>query len=236
VKKEVTVEPSHPKGEATGKKDNSPEGKKKQKDDAEQQKKDWLDKVGGLGGLAMIGLTLAVATTIATKTGLQYTACVDAEITITKFVPTPRIPKWIPDWADWDWLVKLFPVPKTVDITYTVNNDYKPLAKSDSWNITGTTGGLLDKEAVPIEKVLEGKSVRIKCGTDDCSLVSGFDGKAMVNCDFADRLNDAVEETATDLASTAGKFFEGAGNAFVKFLPMIILIVLLWFGFTVFAK
>ena len=236
VKKEIAAEPKHPKGEAAGKQDNSPDGKKKQKDDADKESSDWLSKVGGLGGLAMIGLTLGVATAIAAKTGQQYKACVDAEITITKFGPTPRIPAWVPDWADWEWLVKLFPVPKTIDITYTVNNDYKPLAKSDSWNITGTGGLALDNDAVPIEKVLEGKSVRIKCPRNNCSAVKGTGGTASVNCDFADRLNDAVGEVSTDIASTATKFVEGAGNAFVKFLPMIILIIVLYVLFTLFAK
>ena len=236
MKKEIKAEPGHAKGESAGKQDESPEGRQKQKDDAEKQKNDWMDKVGGLGGLAMIGLTLAVATAIAVKTGEQYAACVDAEITITTFAPTPRIPAWVPGWADWEWFVKLFPLPKTVDIRYTVNNSYKALAKSDSWNITGTTSGKIDKEAVPIEKVLEGKSVRIKCGTSDCSAFSGSGGTASVNCDFADRLNNAVEEVSTDIASTAAKFIEGAGTAFAKFLPMIILFIVIYIGFTLFAK
>ena len=236
MKKELELEPGHAKGGSAEKQDNSPDGRKKRKEEGEEQKNDWLSKVGGLGGLAMIGLTLGVATAIAAKTGQQYKACVDAEITITKFGPTPRIPAWVPDWADWEWFVKLFPVPKTIDITYTVNNDYKPLAKSDSWNIAGTGGGLIDKDAIPIEKVLEGKSVRIKCDATDCSTVKGTGGTASVNCDFADRLNDAVGEVSTDIASTAAKFVEGAGNAFVKFLPIIILIIVLYFLFTLFAK
>jgi len=227
VKNEVKIEPTRSKEDST---DHSPEGKKKQIDDAEEQKNDWLSKVGGLGGLAMIGLTVAIATAIAAKTGEQYAACVNAKISITKVAPSPRVPTWLPEW---EWIVKLFPLPTTVDITYTVDTSYTPLAKSDTWDITGT-GTSIDKNAVPLEKVLKGKSIRIKCGSEDCSKVKSTQGSAQVNCDFADRLNQAVEDVSTDVASKLGKFAASAGSAFMQFLPLIILVVALYFGFMLF--
>lgn len=229
VKKEVTVESNRPKDEST---DHSADGKKKQIDDAEKQKSDWLAKVGGLGGLAMIGLTVAIATAIAAKTGEQYAACVNANISITKVAPSPRVPSWLPEW---EWIVKLFPLPKTVDITYTVDTSYTPLAKSDTWDITGT-GTTVDKNAVMLEKVLGAKSIRVKCGSDDCSNVKSTQGSANVNCDFADRLNQAVEDVSTDIASTVGKFAAGVGSGFMQFLPIIILVIAVYFGFMLFSK
>jgi hypothetical protein len=229
VKNEIKVESKRPKDEST---DHSPDGKKKQTDDAEKEKNDWLSKVGGLGGLAMIGLTVGIATAIAAKTGEQYAACVNANISITKVAPTPRVPEWLPEW---EWLVNLFPLPTTVDITYTVDTSYTPLAKSDTWDITGT-GTAVDKNAVPLEKVLKGKSIRIKCGSEDCSNVKSTQGSAQVNCDFADRLNKAVEDVSTDIGSTLAKFTASAGAAFFQFLPLIILVVALYFGFMLFSK
>ena len=229
VKNEVKIEPTRSKEDST---DHSADGKKKQIDDAEQQKNDWLSKVGGLGGLAMIGLTMAIATTIAAKTGEQYAACVNANISITKVAPSPRVPAWLPEW---EWIVNLFPLPTTVDITYTVDTSYTPLAKSDTWDITGT-GTSIDKNAVPLEKVLKGKSIRIKCGSEDCSNVKSTQGSAQVNCDFADRLNQAVEDVSTDIASKMGKIAASAGSAFMQFLPLIILVVALYLGFSLFSK
>ena len=228
VRSELTATSTRPK---TDSEDHSPEGKKKQTDDAEKQKNDWLSKVGGLGGLAMIGLTVALATTIAAKSIADYTACVNANVSITKIVPTPRVPSWVPAWQ---WLINLFPLPKTVDITYTVDTSYKPLAKSDTWDITGT-GTMIDRNAVMIEKVLKGKSIRIKCGSDDCSNVkSTTGGSANVNCDFADRLNEAVGDVATDIGSKVSRLVEKVGSGFLQFLPIIILIVAIYFGFMLF--
>ena len=227
VKNELEVPSTRPKDQST---DHGADGKKKQIDDAEKQKSDWLSKVGGLGGLAMIGLTMAIATAIAAKTGEQYAACVNANISITKVAPSPRVPTWLPEW---EWLVNMFPLPTTVDITYTVDTSYTPLAKSDTWDITGT-GTSIDKNAVPLEKVLKGKSIRIKCGSDDCSNVKSTQGSAQVNCDFADRLNQAVEDVSTDIASKLGKIAASAGSAFMQFLPLIILVVALYFGFMLF--
>ena len=229
VKNEIEVPSTRPKDQST---DHGADGKKKQIDDAEKQKNDWLSKVGGLGGLAMIGLTMAIATTIAAKTGEQYAACVNANISITKVAPSPRVPAWLPEW---EWIVNLFPLPTTVDITYKVDTSYTPLAKSDTWDITGT-GTSIDKNAVPLEKVLKGKSIRIKCGSEDCSNVKSTQGSAQVNCDFADRLNQAVEDVSTDIASKMGKIAASAGSAFMQFLPLIILVVALYFGFMLFSK
>jgi hypothetical protein len=105
------------------------------------------------------------------------------------------------------------------------------LTKSDTWDISGT-GTMIDRNAVPLIKVLEGKTIRIKCGADDCSNVKSTQGSAQVNCDFADRLNEAVEEVATDIGSAFGRFAESAGSIFMKFLPIIILVIVLYFGFT----
>jgi hypothetical protein len=229
VKNEVELKSTRSKEDST---DHGADGKKKQIDDAEKQKSDWLSKVGGLGGLAMIGLTTALATAIAAKTGEQYAACVNANISITKVAPSPRVPSWLPEW---EWIVNMFPLPKTVDITYTVDTSYTPLAKSDTWDITGT-GTSIDKNAVALEKVLGSKSIRIKCGSEDCSKVKSTQGSAQVNCDFADRLNQAVEDVSTDIGSKLGKFAASAGSAFMQFLPLIILMVALYFGFMLFSK
>jgi hypothetical protein len=229
VRSEVKVESTRSKEDST---DHTADGKKNQIDDAENQKSDWLSKVGGLAGLAMIGVTVALATTIATKTGKEYAACVNANISITKVQPSPRIPSWLPNW---EWIVKLFPLPKTVDITYAVDTSYTPLAGSDTWDITGT-GAMIDKKAVMIEKVLGGKNIRVKCGSDDCSKVNAKQGSAQVNCDFADRLNQAVEDVSTDIGSKLAKFMKSAGSAFNQFLPLILLLVGLYVLFTLFSK
>ena len=110
----------------------------------------------------------------------------------------------------------------------------KPLAKSDTWDISGTN--VIDKKAVMIEKVLEGKVVRVKCGADDCSKVKSTSGTAQVNCDFSDRLNEAVKETADDIGSVMSRFMQTAGSVFMSFLPIIILCVVLFIGFSLFAK
>ena len=87
-----------------------------------------------------------------------------------------------------------------------------------------------------LEKVLGGKNIRVKCGSDDCSNVKSTQGSAQVNCDFADRLNQAVEDVSTDVGSKLAKFMKSAGSAFFQFLPLIILIVALYMGFTLLSK
>lgn len=220
VKQEIELDTSRSPEGVTPSKDHTAEGETKQKTDAENQKNEWLSKVGGLGGLALIGLTLALATKIATDSIMDYKACVDSKITITKVSPSPRGPDWLPDW---EWLQNLLPIAKTVDVKYSVDNDYVPLADSDSWDISGTE--VIDGKEIAIEKVLEGKVVRVKCGKDDCSDVnSTLQGSADANCDYADRLNKAVEDTASDIGSVMNKFLKTAGSIFMSFLPIIIVV------------
>ena len=216
-------------GESMQSQDHSPTAKNKREADATEQKNSWLDKIGGLGGLLAIGITLAMAAVIAEKSLESYINCENAAITITSINPTPRGFSWMPQWT---WLINLFPKPKTVDIKWTADNSYTPLAGSDSWDITGT-GTIMDKTGVPIKSV-DGKTVQCICGQDDCSNVqSKTGGSAQANCDYADRLNKAVDDTASDFASTVGKLMTSLGTGLMSALPIILFVLAAFFLFSV---
>jgi hypothetical protein len=208
-------------GESTPSQEHDSNSTNKRKKDAEDKKKSWLDKIGGVGGLVALGITLAMATAIAEKSLESYIKCEDASITITSVKPSPRGFSWMPQWK---WLINLFPKPKTVDIQWSADNSYTPLAGSDSWDITGT-GTIMDKKGVPIKSV-NGKTVTCVCGQDDCSNVkSTTQGTASANCDYSDRLNKAVDDTASDFASTVGKFMTSLGSGLMSFLPIILFVL-----------
>jgi hypothetical protein len=212
------------------------DSKTARKTDNENQKKSYLDKIGGasgIAGLAAMGLTLAAVTTMAAEAGIAAVACEDAKVTITSIRLTNNIPEWVPDW---EWLRKLIPKPSTVDVTYTVSTSYTPLEGKDSWEFTGTGTELDGGEPKKIIKDLGNKTVRVKCVSKDCSNVTSTTGTVDINCaDFSDRMNKAISDAATDAASTIGRATKGFFDGLTSNLPMIILIVVvgLFFFFVV---
>jgi hypothetical protein len=216
--------PKDPNG-GVAKQDHSATSKKTRKDDADNQKKDYLAKIGGasgLAGLAALGITAAAAATMAGLAAADSVACEDAVITIKSISPKTTIPDWIPDWA---WLKKMFPDPSTVTVTYSSSTSYTPLEGKDSWEISGTNTEL-DGGNWKILKIPSSGTVIINCKSKKCSNVLSSTGTADINCaDFGDRMNARISDAATDIASTVGKGVKGFADAFTGNLPLILFIV-----------
>lgn len=219
-----STRPKDPKG-GVAKQDHSATSKKTRKDDAANQKKDYLSKIGGasgLAGLAALGITAAAAATMAGLAAADAVACEDAVITIKSISPVSSVPDWIPDWA---WLKNLFPEPSTVSVTYTSSTSYTPLEGKDSWEISGTNTEL-DGGNWKILKTPSSGTVVINCKSKKCSNVVSTTGTSDVNCaDFNDRLNARISDAATDIASTVGKSIKGFADVFTGNLPLILFIV-----------
>ena len=235
-KKTDAKPPKRPPRDPKTKNDKSPTGKKNRKDGAENDKKSYLEKIGGasgLAGLAALGITAAAASAMAIQAAIDATACEDAVITITNVAPSDNIPDWVPDWK---WVRNLFPNPSTVDITYTVTTSYTPIAGKDTWEITGTGTELDGGDPKKIISIPASKTVRVKCVSANCSNVFSTKGSVDVNCaDFGDRMDEKISEVATDIASTTGRALKGfteglSGNlSLIVFICIIIAIFFIFF-------
>ena len=193
----------------TGKQDKSPEAQKNRDDtDAAQEKgiKDKLKTPAGIALIVALGLTLALVATLLGLAGEELKKCKEASITVTKIEPSPpgNIANYIPFFSR---VIK----PKTVDITYTCNNSYQPIAGKESLTFSGTGFPEFDDLAIVVKKNVSANKFQIECGVDDCSDFKGTKGAAKPNCgDFADYFDKKIQ----DAAAGTGDFFGDLMSSF----------------------
>ena len=193
----------------TGKQDKSPEAQKNRDDTDTAQEKGIKDKLKTPAGIALIvalGLTLALVATLLGLAGEELKKCKEASITVTKIEPSPpgNIANYIPFFSR---VIK----PKTVDITYTCNNSYQPIAGKESLTFSGTGFPEFDDLAIVVKKNVSANKIQIECGVDDCSDFKGTKGTAKPNCgDFADYFDKKIQ----DAAAGTGDFFGDLMSSF----------------------
>jgi hypothetical protein len=191
---------------------------KKNKADAEGKKMDtWKKSAIGAGVL-----TAAVVGVIATEVALDLQKCDNATMTFTEIKPTGG-----------SSIFSFFaPVPRTVDITYTINSEFKISEGNDNVEINGT-GTILDSNTFVIEKSVNATTIRIACGSSDCSNVISTTGTGEPQCQLADHLNDAVYDAtkgAFDIATDGiSSLFSGALGFVGPIIVGVIGLVILFF-------
>jgi hypothetical protein len=198
--------------------------KKNKKDSDEQKMDNWKKGAIGTGVL-----TAAVVGTIATVVALDIQKCDNATMTITDVKPTGYS-----NASSSSFFSSIFqavaPIPNTVDITYTINNEFNISEGNDNVEINGT-GTILDSNTFVIEKIVNENTIRIPCGDSNCSNVFSSRGTGEPQCQIADHLNDAVYDAtkgAFDIATDGiSSLFSGAlgfiGPIVVSVLGLIIL-------------
>jgi len=191
---------------------------KKNKSDSDGQKMDsW--KKGAIGAGV---LTAAAVGTIAALVAADLQKCDNATMTFTEIKPTGG-----------SSIFSFFaPVPNTVDITYTINNEFNISEGNDKVEINGT-GTILDSNTFVIEKSLNATTIRIACGSSDCSNVISRTGTGEPQCQIADHINDAVYDAtkgAFDIATDSiSSLFSGAMGFIGPIIVSVIGLVILFF-------
>ena len=190
---------------------------KKNKSDSDGQKMDSWKK----GAIAAGVLTTAAVGVIAAEVAADLQKCDNATMTFTDIKPTGGT------------LGSFFaPVPNTVDITYTINTEFNISEGNDNVEISGT-GTILDSNTFVIEKSLNATTIRIACGSSDCSNVVSSRGTGEPQCQIADHINDAVYDAtkgAFDIATDSiSSLFSGALGFIGPIIVGVIGLVILFF-------
>ena len=185
-----------------------------------------LKTPAGIALVAALGLTLAVTLAFIIKAALaakECTDCRDFKITITSIKPTPSS---IP-------LIGGLFKPSTVDVAYTCPTNYEPLEGKETFTFKDTGFPEMDDMTFTVEKVLGKNKVQVKCGTDDCSDLSGTKGAINPNCaDFNARFNREVEKAAEAAGDTAGSLFKGL----FKNMGTVLFVIAICIGFVYFMS
>jgi hypothetical protein len=180
-----------------------------------------LKTPAGIALVAALGLTLAIVIAFIVKAAEAAKACTDArdfKITITSIKPTPSS---IP-------LIGGLFKPSTVDVAYTCPTNYEPLEGKESFTFKDTGFPEMDDMTFTVEKVLGKNKVQVKCGTDDCSDLSGTKGAINPNCaDFSARFNDQIEKAAEAAGDSAGSLFKGL----FKNMGTVLFVIAIGIGF-----
>jgi hypothetical protein len=200
---------------------------KKNKADSDGKKMDTWKK----GAIGAGVLTAAVAGIIATEVALDIQKCDNATMAFTDVKPTGYS-----NAASASFFTSIFqavaPLPRTVDITYTISSDFKISEGNDNVEINGT-GTILDSNTFVIEKVVNANTIRIPCGSSDCSNVFSSNGTGEPQCQIADHLNDAVYDAtkgAFDIATDGiSSLFSGALGFIGPIIVGVIGLVILFF-------
>jgi len=232
-----------------GKGDQTPR-KQKNKDkanDADAKKKKMKDP-STIASMAALGIGAALAAKIAVEALNEYMASDGASIKITSIQPKTLKPEWAPDW---DWLNKLFPVPKNLKISYTVtatgieNNpailvpdvlatkaNVRVLDK-DTVDITGTGVPGLDRKGVPVLNApLDGGYFIVDSGTKNSSNINVTNmGTGIINTEMDDHLGDMVEQNASDALSSVTRILGGLGDNIGTIIFVIAICIIAYFAF-----
>lgn len=202
------------------------------KKDAEGKTKEGWSKAAiaaGVIGVAAVG-------SIAANAAADMILCDNATMTITDVYPTgQKGSNASSNTSSTSFFGGLFtklssataglsPPPKTVDIKFTVNNDYKVNEGHDDVEISGT-GTELDGTTKLILKLVDPNTIRVECQTNDCSNVYATTGTAEPQCSIADAINKGVKDTIQGPIDIAKDFLSGAANTFMTFVGPIVLII-----------
>lgn len=216
------------------------EADKKNKSDSDGKKMENWKK----GALA-VGIAAALVGAIAASVAPNLIKCDNATMTVTDIYPTGLTSNT----ADSSSLTSTFQSvfagkPTTVDVKYTINNDYKINEGKDKVDFSGT-GTILDAAgSLIIEKVVDSNTIRVSCDLTDCSNVFSNKGTGEPRCSFEDAVNTELYEATKgvfDIATDGlSSFFSGLmpmiGPVLIGILGFIALIVGLPLLFSLFGK
>jgi hypothetical protein len=201
------------------------------KQESELAKK--LKTPAGVALVAALGLTIALVVAFSVKAAQAAKACTDCrdfKITITSINPTPG---GIPVFGDLFGMIK----PSTVDVAYSCPTSYEPLEGKESFTFKDTDMPEFDGQTFTVEKVLGKNKVRVKCGSSDCSGLTGKKGSINPNCaDFNDRFNDQVNKAGEATGNALGSFFKGAASNMGTVIFVIIICVVFYMIFSSMAS
>lgn len=185
---------------------------KKNKADADGKKMDNWKK-------AAIGAGLAAATVgaIAASVAPNLIKCDNAVMTVTDIHPTGLSSNTESSFLS--TLQQTFAgKPTTVDVVYTINNDYEINEGADQVDFSGTGTVLDSAESLVIEKIVDTNTIRVSCGLSDCSNVFSKTGTGEPRCSFEDAINKQVYDAtkgAFDIAT------DGISSFFGGLMPII---------------
>ena len=192
-----------------------------------------LKTPAGIALVAALGLTIALVITFSVKAAEAAKACNDCKdfkITITSINPTAG---GVPVLGDFFGMIK----PSTVDVAYTCPTSYEPLEGKESFTFKDTGMPEFDDQTFTVEKVLGKNKVQVKCGSSDCSGLTGKKGSINPNCaDFNDRFNDQVEKAGEAAGNTLGSFFKGVTSNMGTVIFVIIICVAFYMIFSSMAS
>lgn len=201
---------------------------KANKADADGKKMDNWKKAAIAAGLAATAVG-AIAASVAPN----LIACDNAVMTITDIYPT-GLSSNTSEQSFLNTLQNVFAgKPTTVDVTYTLNNDYKINEGKDSVDFNGTGTILDDGGSILIEKIVSTNTIRVSCGLTDCSNVYSNKGSGEPRCSFEDAVNTELYNAtkgAFDIAGDAlSSFFSGLmpliGPILIGILGVILLVI-----------
>lgn len=195
------------------------------KRDVEGKKSDgW--KAGALAaGIASV----AVIGGIAAAAAAEMKKCDDAIMTITSIYPTGRTSNTNTTTSNsfFSWFTNavatLSPAPTTVDIKFTMNNDYTFNEGHDQVDISGTNTELDSMDSILVKKLVDSTTIRVECTTNDCSNIYATSGTGEPRCAIEDAINKGLKD-ALDGPIDAAKDLLGSGfDMFSTFVGPIVI-------------
>lgn len=202
------------------------------KKDAEGKKSDgW--KAGaiaaGIASVSVIGAIAALAAAAMQK-------CDDATMTITSINPTGRTSNTKTDTTTTsnNFLGGLFltftnavsdlsPAPTTVDVKFTMNNDYEFNEGHDEVEFSGTNTILDGKGPILVNKLVDSTTIRVECGTNDCSNIYATSGTGEPQCAIEDAINKGLKDAISGPIDAAKDLLGSAWDTLSTFVGPIVI-------------
>jgi len=201
------------------------------KKDVEGKKSDgW--KAGaiaaGIAGVTVIG-------GIAVLAAAEMLKCDDATMTITSINPTGRksntttttttsnnfFSGLFSSFAN--LTADLSPAPTTVDIKFTMNNDYEFNEGHDEVEISGTGTELDGMGSILIEKLVDTNTIRVQCASNDCSNIYATSGTGEPQCAIEDAINKGLKKAIAGPIDAAKDLLDSVFDAFKTFVGPIVI-------------
>lgn len=205
---------------------------KASKKDIEGKKSDgW--KAGALAaGIASV----AVIGGIAAAAAAEMKKCDDATMTITSINPTGRTSNTNTNntTTSNNFMSGLFssftnavsglsPSPTTVDIKFTMNNDYAFNEGHDEVEISGTGTELDGMGPILVNKLVDSTTIRVNCATNDCSNIYATSGTGEPQCAIEDAINKGLKDAIAGPIDAAKDLLGSVFDAFSTFVGPIVI-------------
>lgn len=200
------------------------------KKDAEGKKSDgW--KAGaiaaGIASVSVIGAIAALAAAAMQK-------CDDATMTITAIYPTGRTSNTTTTSTSNNFMGGLFssftnvvsglsPVPTTVDIKFTMNNDYEFNEGHDEVEFSGTGTELDGMGSILVNKLVDSNTIRVDCATNDCSNIYATSGTGEPQCAIEDAINKGLKKAIAGPIDAAKDLLDSVFDTFKTFVGPIVI-------------